>query len=478
MVYKYAKNPEGNMAVLFDSLQSKLGSLYDQQVWSKAVQDATDKDGDCEAAMARVTKLAPAFVPFSSAVVPETLAADEQLPDMGIEDQTEGASKVVADVEEQVSKDGEKGEGGGAVEEEIRGEQPGTDDVDVQEDGEVDQLTEEGQEEPKGQEEPEGQEEPKGQEELKETTPQDSYMDIEEMTPDAIRNADRDVLLSKAVFYNDKLPVNVWNHPNCDAWSPWISRAMRWFRMELQLNQVDFDDHWFDSWEELVEVWLDLEDAFRFEEYGEILSSKRPEVVDSWLEDSRDPGMTLTCDWEGTKVGMKQTQEWWADVKPEEEGDNGSLTDWAPLDRISGRKGFFMFVTMMFALVQRSYQVGAAHYLDRVNFLGDWILLAGDMRDTMKKVQEAGIHIPKQKGKGRAVDPTPPDMGSSSKKGKKTALEKEIASLQEQLEELPKRGRKRGHPEENDSGALDKRKTRSQATAKPAPSGKKKQRKA
>ncbi|THU77790.1 hypothetical protein K435DRAFT_812129 [Dendrothele bispora CBS 962.96] len=175
---------------------------------------------------------------------------------------------------------------------------------------------------------------------------------------------------------------------------------------------------------------------------------------------------------------MKQTQEWWADVKPEEEGDNGSLTDWAPLDRISGRKGFFMFVSMMFALVQRSYQVGAAHYLDRVNFLGDWILLAGDMRDTMKKVQEAGIHIPKQKGKGRAVDPTPPDMASSSKKGKKTALEKEIASLQEQLEELPKRGQKRGHPEENDSGAAVKRQTRSQATAKPAPSSKKKQRKA
>ncbi|THU88236.1 hypothetical protein K435DRAFT_866474 [Dendrothele bispora CBS 962.96] len=416
MLFRYAENPEGNMAQLHDALMGKLGGLYDAGVWNPAVQAATDEEGDCEVAMARVRKLAPAFVTFSQ--------PGGDLPEDPMEPIADGgAEKAVGD-------QGDVADGEGAMEE-----------------GGIEGTMED----------------------------EDEEM-IDQLADSEPANVNQQIL--KLAEYDDGEVASVWNHPNSNAWSPWISRVMQWFKAEMDGKEIDAEDSWVSYWEDLIEVWLDLEDAFQFKDSGEILSSKRPEVVDGWLADDGDlPGIILDWDWDETKEGMQEMQEWWEDVKPEKDDGEAEVTDWAPLDRTPGRKGFFMFISMMFALVKRHYHLkhsqAANHIRDtrggeRAQFMGDWIVLALDMKETMKKVLEAGVHIPKDKGKAKAkvLEEEPGPTGGR----KRNMLEREIASLQGELEGLPKRRSKRtrddSEQEEEPSG---KRKTRSMAEAPKAP---------
>ncbi|THU76755.1 hypothetical protein K435DRAFT_813108 [Dendrothele bispora CBS 962.96] len=385
MVYRYAENPEGNMAVLHEALEAKLGGIYEHSIWSKAVQEATDEDGDCEAAMARVARLAPTFVSFSQS------SRNEGEDDNGALTGTAVIDKLENEIEE-----------------------------------EVDELEDEPHPTHPTQEVP-------------------GLPNIDEMDPPSI-----------------------WNHPNSDAWSPWISQTIQWYKIKTKVKEMDMDDSWVSYWEDLVEIWLDLEDSFRFEQYGEILSSKRPDVVDMWLADEREwPGITLQWDWKETQEGLKETQRWWEDVKPVEEKGEDEAMDWAPLDRTSGRRGFFMFLSMMFALIEHHYNSKHSHGADWARFVGDWMVLAMDMKETMTKVQEAGVTIPKRKGKEKAVvqdePPITADVGSSPSKVKRTALEREIASLQEQLEKAPKKrgGKRRRDEGDQEAGPSSKRVTRS-----------------
>ncbi|THV03166.1 hypothetical protein K435DRAFT_852055 [Dendrothele bispora CBS 962.96] len=408
MVYRYAENPEGNMAVLHEALEAKLGGIYEHSIWSKAVQEATDEDGDCEAAMARVARLAPAFVSFSQSSRNEGEDGNGALT----------GTKVIDKLENEIEE-------------------------------EVDELEDEPHPTHPTQEVP-------------------GLPNIDEMDVETLRNADHLDLISRPIVYNDAQPPSIWNHPNSDAWSPWISQTMQWYKIKTKVKEMDMDDSWVSYWEDLVEIWLDLEDSFRFEQYGEILSSKRPDVVDMWLADEREwPGITLQWDWKETQEGLKETQKWWEDVKPVEEKDEDEAMDWAPLDRTSGRRGFFMFLSMMFALIEHHYNSKHSHGADWARFVGDWMVLAMDMKETMMKVQEAGVTIPKRKGKEKAVvqdePPITADVGSSPSKVKRTALEREIASLQEQLEKAPtKRGGKRRRDEgDQEAGPSTKRVTRS-----------------
>ncbi|THU78005.1 hypothetical protein K435DRAFT_877124, partial [Dendrothele bispora CBS 962.96] len=98
---------------------------------------------------------------------------------------------------------------------------------------------------------------------------EDGDEEVDQLAGSEPSNVNQQIL--KLTEYDDGEVASVWNHPNSNAWSPWISRVMQWYKDQMEGKEIDAEDSWVSYWEDLIEVWLDLEDAFQFKDSGEIL---------------------------------------------------------------------------------------------------------------------------------------------------------------------------------------------------------------
>ncbi|KAK7461140.1 hypothetical protein VKT23_009067 [Stygiomarasmius scandens] len=361
-VHLYACNPDGNMAQLHSKLQSILGESYEAESWNPVIQSATDEDGDTKRAAAQVCSMAPPFVIFNDA--PKTNETDK---DQGVNE--DKGDKTSHDVQHNDN--------------EGNGEDQGQDE---NEDQDKDEDEDEG--EASSEDEDEDEDEDKGEDkgEDKDDDDDDDDNEIDEL------------------IYDDTKEISSWNHPGSVFWRPWVKDSVRRWWQVLQEYEVDMSDGWVTTFEEMIEVWLRLEEVRGYEEYaGRIESSKEPGWIGEWRADEvRHAVWPGKWNWDELKEALKDVEQWWKDVRPErdlekerkgkgkkKQAENEEF-DWAPLDRTSGLDGFWMFlVAMISIMIQRHENEGPMFKM--LGWQAEWQLLGEDMVKVMKQVVDDGV---------------------------------------------------------------------------------------
>ncbi|KAK7452751.1 hypothetical protein VKT23_012152 [Stygiomarasmius scandens] len=361
-VHLYACNPDGNMAQLHSKLQSILGESYEAESWNPVIQSATDEDGDTKRAAAQVRSMAPPFVIFNDA--PKTNETDK---DQGVNE--DKGDKTSHDVQHNDNEGDGKDQG-----------------QDENEDQDKDEDEDEGEasSEDKDEDEDEDKGEDKGED--KDDDDNDDDNEIDEL------------------IYDDTKEISSWNHPGSVFWRPWVKDSVhRWWQV-LQEYEVDMSDGWVTTFEEMIEVWLRLEEVRGYEEYaGRIESSKEPGWIGEWRADEvRHAVWPGKWNWGELKEALKDVEQWWRDIRPErdlekerkgkgkkKQAENEEF-DWAPLDRTSGLDGFWMFLVAMISIMIQHHE-NEGPMFEMLGWQAEWQLLGEDMVKVMKQVVDDGV---------------------------------------------------------------------------------------
>ncbi|KAK7444576.1 hypothetical protein VKT23_015254 [Stygiomarasmius scandens] len=345
MVYRYALNPEGNMAELMDKLKELLEDHFEDDDWSKIVQAATDKEGNNLAAAKRIVGLAPSFVTFPQ-------CADNRRDRASPE--ADGSSGGQCDVNAEGDGEDDEEPSGGA-----KSQSDGEDDDDDDDDGE------------------------NGEEDVLTYNPAQAgsiwnHPNCEWWAP-WVRDAMR---CWKRNFMKYEIDLD-------DVWATyWQELIEVWLDHEDKFGNPDqcgeiissFEPGWIEEWrgENLRPALVECDDEF--EGLQEALKD-----VQKWWGD----------------VCPEEARE---EVPRSKKGkEKESVIDFTPLDRTAGKDRFYVFIVAVTCLVVRAHQVAInpTHLLR--TWMAEWVLLVREMKDVMVKVQECEL-LPPKKDKGNKKD--------------------------------------------------------------------------
>ncbi|THU77824.1 hypothetical protein K435DRAFT_877339 [Dendrothele bispora CBS 962.96] len=124
-----------------------------------------------------------------------------------------------------------------------------------------------------------------------------------------------------------------WHHPLKDRFWPELSRYLQsWGSFVDHLP----DEPWLDEFEELLDIFLQFEQVFKFQEVnGEVRSQKEWHMMELWEEAGRPALVILDVD-PGLMEGViEDVTRWWSDFGKFEK----DTRDFAPLDSTSGKNG-------------------------------------------------------------------------------------------------------------------------------------------
>ncbi|KAK7452222.1 hypothetical protein VKT23_012327 [Stygiomarasmius scandens] len=345
MVYKYALNPEGNMAELMDKLKELLEDHFEDDDWSKIVQAATDEEGNNLAAAKRIIGLAPSFVTFPQ-------CADNHRDRASPE--ADGGSRGQCGVNAEGDGEDDEEPSGGA-----KSQSDGKDDDDGEDDGK------------------------NGEEDVLTYNPAQAssiwnHPNCEWWAP-WVRDAMR---CWKRNFTEYEIDLD-------DMWATyWQELIEVWLDHEDEFGNPDqcgeiissFELGWIEEWrgKNLRPALVECDDEF--EGLQEALKD-----VQKWWGD----------------VCPEEAQEEAPRSKKGKEKE--SVIDFTPLDQTAGKDGFYVFIVAVTCLVVRAHQVAVnpTHLLR--TWMAEWVLLVREMKDVMVKVQERGL-LSSKKDKGNKKD--------------------------------------------------------------------------
>ncbi|KAK7461779.1 hypothetical protein VKT23_008211 [Stygiomarasmius scandens] len=239
----------------------------------------------------------------------------------------------------------------------------------------------------------------------------------------------------RVIAYDPAETASVWNHPNSEWWAPWVKDTMQTWKKAFEEHEMEMDDMWSMYWQELIEVWLDQEDEFgNVEKSGNIISNLEPGWIEEWRKKEPRPAvLELGDDFDELEEELKEVEKWWKDICPEEvrktalasqKGkEKEAILDLAPLDRTAGQEGVYMLIMALTSLVIRCHELAVNPIHVQRNWMANWLVLVGEMKEVLAKVQEHGLTIPKKTGQTKEKGK---DSGKDSKgKRKRAAVEEE-----------------------------------------------------
>ncbi|KAK7434338.1 hypothetical protein VKT23_020245 [Stygiomarasmius scandens] len=185
----------------------------------------------------------------------------------------------------------------------------------------------------------------------------------------------------------------VWTHPDRSRfWTEMRSHLEEWGEAVKEWGASP----WRETLEGLLEVFIEYEGEFYYtEDHGKLESKKELKLVKKWEKAGRPAFLIIKEPLEMAGLMMSDLRAWWEDVLPDREGDN---EDWAPFDCVSGKQGVWKFIcglTWVLFFV-RGEEVEALTD-EQSTCLADWMVLTMEVKDTLIKVIEHGVNLPKKR---------------------------------------------------------------------------------
>ncbi|THU98052.1 hypothetical protein K435DRAFT_856980, partial [Dendrothele bispora CBS 962.96] len=177
-----------------------------------------------------------------------------------------------------------------------------------------------------------------------------------------------------------------WHHPSKDRFWPELSRYLQsWGNFVSHLP----DESWLEEFEELLDIFLQFEQVFKFQEVnGEARSQKEWHMMELW-EDAGRPALVILDVDPGLMEGViEDVTGWWSDFGKFEK----DARDFAPLDSTSGKNGVWKLIwaitSILFTITGDPDEKDFTTEWDEQQLidLAAWTILVIDVKETLEHV--------------------------------------------------------------------------------------------
>ncbi|THU84666.1 hypothetical protein K435DRAFT_806519 [Dendrothele bispora CBS 962.96] len=177
-----------------------------------------------------------------------------------------------------------------------------------------------------------------------------------------------------------------WHHPSKDRFWPELSRYLQsWGNFVSHLP----DESWLEEFEELLDIFLQFEQVFKFQEVnGEARSQKEWHMMELW-EDAGRPALVILDVDPGLMEGViEDVTGWWSDFGKFEK----DARDFAPLDSTSGKNGVWKLIwaitSILFTITGDPDEKDFTTEWDeqQLTDLAAWTILVIDVKETLEHV--------------------------------------------------------------------------------------------
>ncbi|KAF5349377.1 hypothetical protein D9758_015527 [Tetrapyrgos nigripes] len=193
---------------------------------------------------------------------------------------------------------------------------------------------------------------------------------------------------------NEIKAAGSWQHPKEKKFWPEMRRNIKEWGEEFVSKE---SEDWLDDLETMVDTFIEYEEAFKFtEENGVLSSTKEIALMKKWEEFGRPAWMDMVINEAQIDKFLESVKSWWFDLLPDRENDDDN---WGPLDCVSGKNGMWRFVCCMvwsIVLLVGQQKIEERSDAQRVQ-IGEWMVLAREVEETLGKVIEFGIWPPSSK---------------------------------------------------------------------------------